>query len=114
MIETIRHYSEKLIDSHGNHVEAVLVEDLQMILDGLVSPIKLEWRELDGNFGKSYIAPIPRVHSCYAVWVDKETGKTKSSGLDRSHSTHNSVEDAKRYCQEDFNNIVIGLLDAKY
>ncbi len=74
------------------------------------SVVLLEWVNLEGHFGQGWISIIEGWSTNYAIWIDRNTGKTKVSGLDRKHSEHNSVDDAKRWCQHDFNNKVKSLV----
>lgn len=56
----------------------------------------------EGHFGHSWICHIEGFDTNYSIWIDRETGKTKVSGLDRKKTEHNSVQEAKDWCQQDF------------
>ena len=109
MINEIRKYAEKMINSHGEYVEVVTVDDLQMMLTHVLNPLTLSWSDLDGHFGKSWVATIASMCANYFIWIDRETGQIKSAGIDRAHKNHSSLEEAKKWCQDDFEERVIGL-----
>jgi hypothetical protein len=64
--------------------------------------IKLKWTVLNSHSGKSWISTIPNLGVSYGIWIDRDTGKTIVSGLDRSRTNHESIELAKEWCQNDF------------
>jgi hypothetical protein len=63
---------------------------------------QLIFEELDSQFGKVWRARIPMFHDFYAIMVDRETGKTKTLYPLSQKMFHNSVEEAKEWCQRDF------------
>lgn len=73
---------------------------------------KLNWTDLDGQFGKSFIAQIPGFGSNYCVWVDCNTGRTTASDMERNHSDHNNIDEAKKWCQSDFESKVSALFQS--
>jgi hypothetical protein len=70
--------------------------------DVIGSVVLLEWVNWESHFGNSWISIINGWSTNYAIWIDRENGKTKVSGMDRKHSEHNSVQEAKDWCQSDF------------
>lgn len=72
--------------------------------------IKLKWTDLNSHSGKSWISTIPNLGISYGIWIDRDTGKTMVSGLDRSRTNHDSIELAKKWCQNDFEQKIKSLI----
>lgn len=71
---------------------------------------KLVWNELNNHFGKSWIASIPGFKDCYCIWIDRSSGFTIVSDLKSERSNHDSILNAKNWCQTDFENKIKKLL----
>lgn len=74
------------------------------------SVVDLIWDVWEGQFGNNWISIIEGWSTNYCIWIDRESGKTKVSGLDRKHTNHPSVQDAKVWCQKDFTEKVLKLV----
>jgi hypothetical protein len=73
---------------------------------------KLNWTDLDGHFVKSFIAKIPGFNSNYCIWVEQSTGITTVSNMERHQSVHNNIDEAKQWCQSDFERKVSALFQS--
>lgn len=75
-----------------------------MANDKIVKIKKLEWHLLNGHFQRSHIASTP-FGTCYCCWVDSE-GSVSAIPSKRSElpikSRHNNLQEAKDFCQVDF------------
>lgn len=67
---------------------------------------KLEWTVWEGHFGNDWLCQIPSLNRNYSIWIDRTTGKTVVSGLDLKKSEHNSVQEAKDWCQRNFESVL--------
>jgi hypothetical protein len=74
---------------------------------------QLIFEELDSHFGKVWKAQIPVFRDFYAIMVDRDTGKTKTLYPMGQKMFHNSVEEAKAWCQSDFEQRVKNLLTSE-
>ena len=72
---------------------------------------KLEFVKIESQFQNFQCAKVPGISSQFFIWVDRESGKTKSSGIDGSHCFHNSVDEAKEYCEKKFIETIENLFD---
>lgn len=72
---------------------------------------KLEWAPLDSHHGRAWIAIIKGLSGAYAVWIDRNSGQTIIVDPERARSTHNSIDDAKNWCQEDFEKKMKNLIE---
>jgi hypothetical protein len=63
---------------------------------------QLEFERLESTFGIVWRASIPGFRDYYAIMVERETGKTKTIDPRANKSYHLSVDEAKRWCQSDF------------
>lgn len=67
-----------------------------------MTPIQLQFERLESHWGTVWKASIPGFRDYYAVMVDRESGKTKTLNLWAEKTYHNSVDEAKEWCQKDF------------
>lgn len=72
---------------------------------------KLTWNKVESQFQFYSVSEIAKFPLQYTIWVDRETGRTKVHGLDRKHTWHNSVEEAKEWCQQNFEEIIKPLIE---
>lgn len=60
---------------------------------------KLEWVQLQSQFSIIWRSYLNFTDVGYSIWIDRETGKTKVSSIDRQHFLFNSIDEAKEWCQ---------------
>jgi hypothetical protein len=73
----------------------------------------LNWVKMESQFSTGWYAKIEGSAIGYYIWVERETGKTKASLLDRQHKYFNSVDEAKNWCQKDFEKIIENFIETK-
>ncbi|GEM_PF-2826503 len=71
---------------------------------------EIAWARIDSQFNSGWIYSLPGIKANYCIWIDRETGGAKVSGLDGAHTSHPSIQAAKDWCQIDFNNRIKALL----
>ncbi|MFV0587515.1 hypothetical protein [Bacteroides reticulotermitis] len=62
---------------------------------------QLSWHPVSGHFGSSHMAETP-IGEPYFIWITNEGVKSAVPSPNRSHAIHGSLNDAKKYCQQDF------------
>lgn len=75
-----------------------------------MTPIQLQFERLESHWGTVWKASIPGFRDYYAVMVERETGKTKTIDPKAQKTYHNSVEEAKQWCQRDFEERALSLI----
>lgn len=68
------------------------------------------WNHHDSQFGKVWISDLPNMDCRYSIWIERDTGRTKVSAINRQHHYFNSIDDAKDWCQKDFEKIINNLI----
>lgn len=63
---------------------------------------QLQFEELNTHHGKVWRAEVPFFQDFYAVWIDRDTGKTKILYPGKGQTFDTSLENAKGWCQRDF------------
>lgn len=67
-----------------------------------MTAIQLEFDRLESTWGIIWRASIPGFRDYYAIMVERETGKTKTLDPKAQKTYHSSVDEAKEWCQQDF------------
>lgn len=75
-----------------------------------MKPIKLIWYEFNAQFSKSWIASISAFDAHYFVYYDHHDGKPKAINPKKITMEFKSIEEAKEYCQKEFEESVINLI----
>jgi hypothetical protein len=71
----------------------------------------LEWHSLESHHGRSWIASVKGFGSNFAIWIDRNSGKTISTCPDRVRKQHESIEDAKNWCFEEYKKRLLNLFN---
>ena len=71
----------------------------------------LVWITHDSQFGKVWISDLPNMDCRYSIWIDRDTGRTIISAINRQHRYFNSIDEAKDWCQKDFEKIINELIE---
>jgi hypothetical protein len=75
---------------------------------------QLEWNQIETHFGRSWLAIVSGLNTKYAVWTDRSTGRTIASDPNGIRYEYNSIDDAKAWCQSDFETKIWGLLKCDF
>ncbi len=67
---------------------------------------KLEWYQMQSQFSIIWRSHIKFTECGYTIWIERESGKTKVSSIDRQQLLFNSIEEAKLWCQNNFNEFI--------
>lgn len=73
--------------------------------------ITLQWEKMESQFTLTYMAKVPGLDCIYFVSTERETGRTFSTGIDRSGKYyHLDTQQAKQWCQHDFESKIRALI----
>lgn len=71
---------------------------------------KLKWHIMEGHFGSGFLAMISGFNTNYCIYYDRHSFTWKVSGIDRKKTDHNNPDEAKDWCQKDYEEKLKSLL----
>lgn len=67
---------------------------------------KISWQLYQSQFGQFQRAYLPSIGSSYTIWVDLNSGVTKCTAINNDRHEFNSIDEAKEWCQNNFEKII--------